>query len=53
MQKIAGLVLASALLMPTLAGAMGCGADHQQAAVSCAEGMVYDQQVGKCINPTG
>ena len=42
---IAAAILAFA---PTFASAMGCGHGHDQQAMSCAEGMVWDADKGIC-----
>ena len=38
-------------LLPGLALAMGCSGGHsmQEAAMSCAEGLTFDAEAGKCV----
>jgi hypothetical protein len=49
MMKIAMLLSALALsLMPTLASADGCRKGHQEAAMSCAEGLTWNPMTKAC-----
>ncbi|GGX48309.1 hypothetical protein GCM10007385_15210 [Tateyamaria omphalii] len=53
--KTKTLVVALALtLAPTLTFAMGCNyGKHEQQAMSCAEGTVYDADTNRCVTATG
>lgn len=48
MTTMAATIVLAAL--PTLSLAMGCSYEnHQQQAMSCAEGTVWDAQAGACV----
>lgn len=48
--KIKTTALAALLaLSPTLALAMGCGFEHSETAMTCAEGMVMDEETSTCV----
>ena len=37
-------------ILPTLSLAMGCSGEHrEQTAMSCAEGMMIDEETGLCV----
>ncbi len=41
-------------LAPSVASAMGCGADHIKQTSSCQSGTSWDAESGSCVaNPTG
>ncbi|WP_425038927.1 hypothetical protein [Primorskyibacter sp. S187A] len=44
------LTAAALTVLPGLALAMGCSSGHKEdMAMSCADGMSYDSQTGKCV----
>ncbi len=49
-------IIATTLLLtfgPTLSLAMGCGTKHEQQAMNCEAGTVYDAQTNTCTPTTG
>ena len=48
------LVALALTLAPTLSLAMGCNyGKHEQQAMSCADGTVYDADTKSCVSTTG
>ena len=40
-------------IIPAMGFAYGCNWGKEQAAMSCAEGSIYDSEAGKCVPTTG
>ncbi len=47
------LIALAMTALPTLSYAMCSGYGHQEAAISCAQGMTWDAEKQACVNVTG
>lgn len=53
MKTKAAIALISLMLSPTVAAAYCSGSKHMTTAMSCAEGMTFDEQTRACVPVTG